>query len=392
MIEVEIINYESISYAKIVIDGFTTLVGRNHLGKSSTIRAINAALTNQQGTEFIKWGETFCEVRLKCKDLNILWHKEEGNNFYKVNGVPYKKIGRDDPPKEILEAGFKPVVVSDQKINLNYAVQFFPLFLVDKIDSKGADLLTSVYGLDRLYKAIELCNKEQKSTQDALRLREKDLSQIKKNLERFQTFPKILKDFEETQNKKELINEKEKKIDQLKEWNKTIKKLHEDFSRLKPIRDISMPDGSFIPGNIEKYYKLINFKQEYDHLVKYVKRVAPIEKIEIPQKFIIEIKNLFLEYKKLRDWNRQYKIIINEINRLEKISDIKMPDTLTGIEDIEKLRNFHDNLNYYTGDLKGIKKDIENIKKEMFVVKAEINEFNVCPLCGNQLKDNDGRN
>lgn len=391
MFEIQIINYESISHADIVIDGFTTLVGRNHLGKSSTLRAINAALTNQQGTEFIKWGETFCEVRIKCPKLDILWHKEEGNNFYKVNGIEYKKVGRDDPPKEILEAGFKPVVVSDHKINLNYAVQFFPLFLVDKLDSKGADLLTSVYGLDRLYKAIELCNKEQKSTSSALKLREKDLSQVKKNLERFQNFPEILDNFEKLKHKKETITEEEIKIDKLKEWNKLIRNLHADFTRLKPVLNTVIPDGSTIILNIEKYYRLIDFKHEYDRLLRYIKRLSPVVKIEIPKKFITEIKDLFLEYKNLINWNKRYKHIENEIKNLEKVKDITLPKPSINTEEIEKLRNYHDELNFYTGDLKGIKKDIKDTEDQIFYIKSEIKEFNICPLCGNPLRGDDER-
>ena len=159
MIEIEITNYESIDHTKIVVDGLTTIVGRNYLGKSSILRAINAALTNKDGTDFISWGKTFCEVHIKFPDLDILWHKENGKNYYKINGKEYTKIGRGDPPKEILDAGFKPLEIGDKKINLNYAVQFFPLFLVDKKDSKSADILTSVYGLDCIYKAIDLCNK-----------------------------------------------------------------------------------------------------------------------------------------------------------------------------------------------------------------------------------------
>jgi len=56
LIRVEITNYESIDHAVIEIDGFTTVVGPNYSGKSAAMRAINAALVNQQGTEFIRWG------------------------------------------------------------------------------------------------------------------------------------------------------------------------------------------------------------------------------------------------------------------------------------------------------------------------------------------------
>ena len=65
-------------------EGFATIVGKNFIGKSATLRAINAALTNRSGTDFIRWGEKVCEVRIITRDYDILWHKESGNNYYKI--------------------------------------------------------------------------------------------------------------------------------------------------------------------------------------------------------------------------------------------------------------------------------------------------------------------
>lgn len=176
MFDVDITNFQSIKNASFKFEGFTTIIGRNFIGKSAVLRAINAALTNQQGTDFIRWGEKYCEVKIKTKDIDILWHKEDNNNFYKINNEDvYDKVGNQPPPKPVIDSGFGILSVGKEKINLFYARQFMPLFLIDRLDAKSADLLISIYGLDKLYKAIDLCAKDQRENSNLLKLRKIDL-------------------------------------------------------------------------------------------------------------------------------------------------------------------------------------------------------------------------
>jgi len=384
MIEVEIINYESIAHTKIQIEGFTTLVGKNYLGKSATIRAINAALTNKDGTNFIRWGETFCEVHIKYPGMDILWHKEDKKSFYIINGAEYTKLGKGDPPAEILNAGFKPLVIGDQKINLNYAVQFFPLFLVDKRDTKTADILTSVYGLDRIYKAIDLCNKEQRANINLLRIREKDLQIISNSLKKYEKFPDVIKKIPIIKAKKKDIDQNKTEISIIKQWEKEITDLFKINKRLAPILNLELPKSNKVKENILEFRKLNKYQNELEELDNYITNRSSIELVILPGDKASKIKSLIIEYKRICTWEKAYTQINNEIAKLEKIKNISLPSTSNtiNIEEIKKIQNMYNDLKRNAKEMKEIESLLQSIKEKTDIKEKELNSFDICPLCG----------
>lgn len=382
MVEVEITNYESITHTKLVIDGFTTLIGRNYLGKSAVLRAINAALTNKDGTDFISWGQSFCEVHLKFQDLDILWHKEDGNNFYKINGKEYTKIGRGTPPQEILDAGFRPIAVGDEKINLNYAVQFFPLFLVNKRDSKSADILTSVYGLDRIYKAIDLCNKDQRTNSDLLRIREKDLKIVEDGLRKFQAFPEVASKIPGIKVRKKELEVQETEIKKITGWVMSMRDLAIQTKRLKGITEVKIPESEVISEGISEYITLTRYYNGVAQLSTFIKKVEPIHSVVIPEDQVIKIKELFAEYQKLIIWNTSYNKLSGEINRLKKVEDVVIPSHSIDADDIPRLESFRDKLGMYATEYKTCEQSIINLKTEIEGLTKELDSFDICPLCG----------
>ena len=385
MIDVEITNYQSIAHAKFVIDGFTTIVGRNYLGKSAVLRAVNAALTNQHGTDFIRWGQTFCEVRIKTGDLDILWHKEDNNNFYKINGKdPLTKIGKSEPPKEIVEAGFKQLKIGDQKINLNYANQFNELFLVDKMDSKGADLLTSVYGLDRLYKAIDLCSKEQRDNRDELKLREKDLEIVNRDLERFRDFDKIKESADAVQGTKKSIDRSEKELIDLKDKYVKIHELATVCKRLASVKDISVPDDKKILNEIAAYHRLVQYSDSVTTLTGATDRLHPILKTEVPVSR--EISTAIEDYQKLVVLYDKYQALSKEIDRLSKIEEISIPEPDIDVDTISKLRGIYDEAMRQKKELLGFDKELKDLSGAIEDVQKLLDKYDVCPLCGKSRK------
>lgn len=382
MIEVEITNYESIAHTKIQINGFTTLIGRNYLGKSSVLRAINAALTNKEGTDFISWGQNFCEVHIVFPDLDILWHKEEGNNFYKINGKDYPKAGKGDPPQVILDAGFKPITVGGKNINLNYAIQFFPLFLVNKRDSKSADILTSVYGLDRIYKAIDLCNKDQRANKDLLRFREKDLQNVNKDLERFKKFPDVISNIPDIKKRKKELEKQESEITKIRSWIVSIKDLANDTKRLKKISDVKIPFSVPIEKDITELRLLTGYKKNLEYLSGFIKRVSPVNNISMPEEHVPIIKSLFSEYQKCLIWSNNYKKLSEEIERLKKAKEVKLPSISVDIEDIPRLKTLYNRIRTISSEVKTLQDNLKDINENIIRVEEELKSFDVCPLCG----------
>lgn len=387
MFEVDITNFQSIKNLSLKFEGFTTIVGRNFIGKSASLRAINAALTNQQGTDFIRWGEKFCEVRIKTTGIELLWHKESGNNFYKINNEDvYDKVGNQPPPKPLIEAGFGLLNVGKEKINLFYAEQFFPLFLVDRLDTKSADLLISIYGLDKLYKAIDLCAKDQRENSNLCKLRKNDFEQAEKDLERFENFDKVKELAKNLESNKFNLSQKNELIDKLNSWLENITACNEDIKRFKPIKSIQIPSYESIEKAIEEYGILNEFVLSIQKIKKEFIRLREVNNIVISEKEASDIENKLSEIKNLKGFQSRYNSLAISINVLKNVKDIKIPYVPdTKIEDINNLKLLYDKTVDLVTEINRTRGSVRVTNEELIKVDKELSTYDHCPACGSKL-------
>lgn len=388
MISVEITNYESIGHIEFDIDGFTTIIGRNFIGKSAVMRAINAALTNASGSSFIKWGEKFCEVRIKSQSIDLLWHKEDGNSFYIINNKKYDKIGKDDPPDEIFKAGLGTTLVGREKLNLLYVEQFFPLFLVDKKDSKGIDILTAAYGLDKVYKAIDLCNKDQRSNKDLLRIRAKDLFFIEEDLKKYEGFEDISSRKSELVEQKKSLEQKERRIDKLKNLFTRFSALSSQVRSLQGIKEIEIPTKSNLKSLKDRADKINKFQVSLNRAAEAVTKLKPIEDINVPED-ASKIKSLKEKLGSVFSLQTRYEAISSSISKLSGVEKVKIP-VLPDLDfdRIVVLETYRRRVIELRDRYKELEDSFKDVSKEEKVLLKQKEEFQgVCPLCGNELKD-----
>ena len=421
MVHIEITNFQSIAKMSLDFEGFSTIVGKNFIGKSATLRAINAALTNRQGTDFIRWGEKYCEVRIVVKDYDILWHKEDGNNFYKINGVAYNKIGKDEPPEILKEAGFGVIRLGSERISLNYAQQFFPLFLIDKLDTKGADLLTSVYGLDVLYKALDLCGKDQKKNKDELRVRSLDLSYIEKDLVSYDGFDEILTQGETLKAIKKDLFQKYNKVELLKTKNRDVRSVYASCNKLKNVLSIEIPDCAAIDALSKSLITLKPKLESFNSLHSCIAKIKSVTEVEIPLASDIEplykklevLKKLHASFKNTEESLLKFKGIdsvpvvnvedlsvsmdrLSVVGKLKKSIDslrksleaysgldaIKIPIIPDSIESLNGLKLKKETIQKIAKEVAALKKEIEDTSSSFCEVEKELSSYAVCPLCG----------
>jgi len=390
MIHIEITNYESIGHIAFDVEGFTTIVGRNFIGKSAVMRAISAALTNASGTSFIKWGESFCEVRIRNDSIDLLWHKEDGNNFYVINNKKYDKIGRDDPPNEILKAGLGTTIVGKEKLNLLYAEQFFPLFLVDKKDSKGIDLLTAAYGLDKVYKAIDLCNKDQRSINDLLRVRKRDLTTVTEDLKKYEGFEEILAIKSDVVEKKKILEQKQARIENLTILFKKLSIISSQVRILQDIREVTIPNDKSLRELGSKLDKVVKLN---DNLIKTSSEVSILkisEEINLPEN-TGKLKNMKEKLESCSALNHRYNTITSSVKDLSAIESVDLPSMPDmRYEVIDTLETYRQRAIILRDECQGLEKKYKEISKEEDILLNEKDQFQgVCPLCGNKLEDCD---
>ena len=170
MTKITIENFQSIKKVNFDIKGFTVIIGKNNIGKSAIIRAIEAALDNQTGDSFIRKGQKKTKVIIDNEDITLQWEKSKTTATYEIKGYKetFSKL-KGTVPKPIIKAGFQKMQIGNQKLFPLIASQFEPLFLINKPGSVVTEVLASLYQIDTLSTADDLCQKILKSNKSLLK-------------------------------------------------------------------------------------------------------------------------------------------------------------------------------------------------------------------------------
>lgn len=389
MVRVEITNFESIEHAVVEIDGFTTVQGPNYTGKSAAMRAINFALTNPSGTWFISWWATFCEVRIQSENLDLLWHKEEGNNFYEINGTKYSKIGAEAPPAELAALRYGTVKLNGAQHNLYYADQFDVLFMVDEQNTKSMDLITSAYGLDRLYKAQELCSKDQRSTSALMKLRRKDLEFATSDLSKYDGLNLVIEQGNILKESLHALAGRDAKILKAKEWSSTMTQTALECNKIKAVGDVTLPDPGDLSDRSNGIVIAASMLERMCVASAEVSRLSAVKDILMPDPEDLPTNSETLK-DLLQMWVR-LSMAQAEVDRLVPCVGVFVPDN----NELKAMTNSMDSLSMLKGamrDFISYKNEFEQVKctqketeDELSVVEREKAEFGTCPLCGSKI-------
>jgi len=426
MTQVEITNFQSIKHLIFEFEGFSTIVGPNYIGKSALLRAINAALTNRAGVDFIRWGESFCEVKIKRPGLDLLWHKEEGHNFYVINKQRYDKIGRGEVPPILETLRYNPVKIGTEKLDLLYADQFNPLCMVDRRGSASTDLLTSIYKLDQIYKAKELCDKDLKTNKGLIGFKEKDLAFSEKDIQRMLPFPSIKDKFGNINSKKKEIESLEADINTLRLFIQKASELEARHNKLKEVERVILPVEENVFKAKEELSMVWSFKTRLETQTAKVTRlqfikhlpdisVKPVEQVFLSineiKKFLENLSLVASKVRKLSSVNSieveslgkdldAYPKIINSLNTfkdkilalstsIRSLSPIKelginkIPDLDLGL--ISKLNSYQEGMKTRVAEITNLRSSLASTNTDIGKVSNSLEEYPNCPACGAQV-------
>jgi AAA domain len=431
MLKVKIKDFESISNLALDIKGFTVVVGRNNLGKSAIVRAIDAALTNRPGNDFIRWGKIKTEVNLQRDDLAVDWEKGE-KTLYKVNGKPFSGLNRSVPPP-ILNAGFRQMEVGDDKCNPLVAHQFEEIFLLDKSGPVVTEVLSKIYNINIINDADALCQKSLRSTKSLLKTRESDLTELSSHLEKFKGFEQ-LKEKHENLKKCLSIKEKlEKELNEIKQYTidyknqnclvnglSSIKRVKiiptkkeelsvsefqwlkgacarfkacaENLQKLKPIKSLTLPEVSSTEKSIINYQWIVNICNEFHSSLKTVQILKPVTNVFFPD--ISQVFGMISSIEILNSLTNKFKATSNSFVQCQKVS-IKFQNLVSLLGSFNKTKELLDGFssfkslqeNFLEGarSLKILQKDVQIMSEDWLRADAEFKQFKTCPLCKKAL-------
>lgn len=437
MLKVKIKNFQSVADTEFEVDGFTVIVGKNNRGKSAIVRAIDSALSNRLGNNFIRWGKLQTEVGLIKDDLDLSWVKEEKTASYKINKKPYTSLNRA-VPQPITDAGYKKFEIGDEKLNPLIAHQFEELFLINRSGPFVTEAISTLYDLNDINDADSLCQKKLRATKTLLKTRHADTDALVKKLEKFDgleevklkwdaikkllekadTLKKAIAEIDrftsEYETRKVLV-ETLKNVAVLKvpatkstetliadySWIASIHKKLETSQRivhgLQGAPGIKLPDTEKprqIIADFGWLTKTIEVFQKSLQVVQKLKGVVPlaIPDIQKPEALIQEVSALTTMTDKLKGMVGscdRCKSALAELRGLDEIlskvtameSQVGAMSYLTEIE-----RDFSSRAQAF----KELKTSYETAVQELNSAQTSLGEFKVCPLCNNPLEHTHG--
>ncbi len=383
MITIRIKNFQAITEAVLEVSGFTTLVGRSNVGKSSVIRAIQSCITNKPPAGYVRRGTTSAQVQISDGNFTFGWEKGKSVSKYTVNQTTYEKTGRD-VPDEITNNGYRQLEVNGQNLDVQIGAQWSPLFILSKSGFLLADLVSGFTGLAVLIDAIQLANADLSSFNKGLNLLKSNLESTTGRLVGFDGIDPFRDIVVGIEGLVETANAKRSALSQLKEYKDKI-----DVEALvcihnKSIKLVNIPDVNISTDHINI---LVDLHNKY-HLYHRLSNFCVLDLPEVDLDELLQKQN-----------DRDTLIKVNkEFVSLCYVSDLSAPEVPHVPDDLFDKSTKLDGLRVVNGQLSSLVTTINSLTAELKVIDNQIADTDVeldtllasmsmCDVCGTIIHD-----
>jgi len=177
---VRVKNFQSLKDVKIEVEGLTVVTGTNNAGKSALVRALHGAFSNTRGSDFVRHGESSSSVEVLFKDgHSVLWEKGPKTNRYVVDGQVLDRAERG-PPTDVQNLGVRAIQAGGMDLWPQVARQLDGVvFLFDQQGHVMAEAVSDAERVTVLTKALRLSESESRQTNSEVKIRKRDLEEIR---------------------------------------------------------------------------------------------------------------------------------------------------------------------------------------------------------------------
>lgn len=159
-------DFRIIEQTKILVDGIIGIVGENNHGKSALYNSIKTLCYNVAGTGYIRTGTKQASIGIRFEEdgvdpIEIFFNKSDSPS-YKLNGVPYEKVGRGDPPDDIkLALNMSPLELGDDvRVFLNFLDQLQAPLLLQLSEVQLYNITIKSFDGEKINEAVKDAKKD----------------------------------------------------------------------------------------------------------------------------------------------------------------------------------------------------------------------------------------
>ncbi len=398
MIEVEIRNFQNISHEVIRLDGFTAIVGRSNIGKSSIVRAVKAALTGSPVDSFVRHGpsclrvvkgtktcECACSVHIRANEFDLFWEKGDSVNRYRFNGEENTAAGKGTP--DFLEKSFGMVKVGNTKTLLQVSDQFSPIFLLDQTGNAVADLLSDVARLDRINVAMRAVEKDRKEAISSRKIREKDVIELQNRVMSFDGLDDVVSGVDALEASEVEIQSARHRIEEVDRFISVAFSLARDLESLKASTRIEIPPTTELNEKLKAASELGKLVLVIAGREKRISEIEQVDSVAAPD--ALALGSTRTTFERLEAWVaqlRSYKELLTKHQGIEAAKIPEVGDLASRVDSLKSLSALTSKALVLEREIQRIETALSAVGAEEEAVQEEMNAFGgICPTCTRPL-------
>ena len=401
MITVKIKNFQAIKSTVLKIEGFTALVGRSNIGKSSTVRALRCALTGAEGTDFVRHDLQCSRVvkktkKCQCKasvDIDfgdgrrLKWEKGDNINQYTLwedgQKSVHNRVGKGAELPGFLASEFKPLAIGTSKQLLQVSDQFHPIFLLDVSGTSVADVLSDVAQLDDLNEAMRLALKDRKAAVSTRKVRDQDVQDLNTSLGKYKGLDLDIRKVSSLGTSYEWLEGKNKTLETVTHFIRSVRETGSAVKKLAKVAAVEVPTPSKLVKKFKALVYVVRSLSEWRELARVIKKYLGVEKVPVPE---VDFGERLPDLIRVATWDRDVERVQNSISAYEYLTDLEMPegDPDALVSELKRLKTLAGYLSDHeglSGQVQELSEGLEEATKQLSEIQQSFEELGVCPEC-----------
>ena len=442
--ELDLVNFQSIGKATLVFEtGINLIVGQSNSGKTAILRAIATLLSNPSKAKlYIKQGTNQAIVTATYDGNEMIWSRnQKGGAKYEINGEVYEKIGYNNMFDILKNNGF---VLDDSGNIMNIEGEWNLPFPFDRNSAELFKLFENIFCVSnsavilKSFKEDEarlVKNKsEAEDRKNRLQSKLKALSELEAEVNIPQIEADIIRYEKDSRTYFDMISDMDNiqkcsaiahfNIDEVKAPTEySITEYHNIYNDLRFLENViarnkfykTLPDIMEVPNTIHDY---IESSADYT----YIEQAKKLQELDLSRDFVVseDITHQYLDmcedYKTLEKAQHTVKLMeelsdedkevpetidfyveltedMKQIQLLKQASELDLSKEAPNVEGtldnyLSMVADYEDIVNCFK-NCKAIKSRYDSVSLQLKQLTEQLNSYQICPLCGHALNEED---